>query len=532
LDEPPTALFDLSPAAGDRRTGDAPTQVYPKGSDAAPYRRYLTYFIAAVVIAAAGAAIYFYRRTAPVSGADVKQINSIAVLPFVNESGNTDIDYLSDGITETLISSLSRIPDLSVKARATVFTYKGKEVVPDKVGKELGVEAILIGRFNQHGDDLRSSVELVNTVNQNIIWSEQYNRKLSDLPALQDEIARDVSRQLRSKLSKGDTGRLTASQTSDTEAYQLYLRGKFNWNKYTEEGYHKAIEYYQQAIERDPNYALAYTGLSDTYLLLTVEGFSEPSEVCPRSKLFAEKALSLDPGLAAAYVSKGVNDLLCSYDWAGARTSLERALELEPRISDALHFHSHYLQVTGHNAEAIDQLKLAMQIDPFSMILNTEHGWALYFGRRYDDAIAECIRTKQMDPSFFVVSFPLAQSYMRQGKFDKAIEELTSAGRISNGYMIQAELGVAYAGTGRTAEAKQILADLERKAGQSYVDPYFIAIVHMALGDKDKAFQWLDKAFDWHSGTLVFIKVEPELDPLRNDPRFAELVRNMGLSEE
>src|SRR5438093_6171459 len=372
---------------------------------------------AVIFITMLAVAAYFY-----VSRKTNAAIQSVAVLPFTNASGNSDIEYLSDGITESLINSLSQLPNLSVKARSTVFHYKGKDVSPQQVGSELSVQAVLNGRVVQRGEQLTLSLELVNARTGDQIWGEQYNRKTTDLAALQSEIARDVSNKLRTKLSGAEEQRVTKSYTANSEAYQLYLKGRFYWNKRTLDDFNRAIPYFQQAIDKDPNYALAYSGLADSYALLSVfEG--PPKEWMPRAKAAAMKALALDDNLPEAHTS--LAQIIAYYDWdfAGAEREFRRAIELNPNYATAHHWHAENLSSLQRHNEALSEIRRALELDPLALITNRVYGDLLLNARRYDEAIEQYRKTIEMDPNFPTTHAFLGRAYEARQLYDQAVKE-------------------------------------------------------------------------------------------------------------
>ena len=352
--------------------------------------------VAAILLVAVIAAVGYFGFLS--KGGGSKQIESIAVMPFVNESGNADVEYLSDGMTETLISSLSNIPNLSVKARSTVFYYKGKETSPKKIGEELKVQAVLLGRVSQRGDDLKLSLELVNTETQDVIWSEQYNRKQSDLVSLQSEIAKTVSDKLRSKLTATEQERVSKTNTTSSEAQQLYLKGRFHWNKRNTDDFQKAREYFQQAIAADPNYALAHTGLADTLALMPYYGNFRPSEYMPLAKQAAQKALEIEPNLAEAHASFGQILLNYDYDFKGAERELKKAIELDPKYSSAYQWLSEVYHYQGKGDQALSEINKALELDPLALVINNQKGRVLNFNGKRDEAVAQFKKTIELFP--------------------------------------------------------------------------------------------------------------------------------------
>ena len=357
-------------------------------------------------------------------GGSTKQIGSIAVMPFVNESGNAELEYLSDGMTETLIKSLSQLPNLNVKARSSVFRYKGKVTDSKTIGTELGVQAILNGRIVQRGDQLALSLELIDAQTENVLWSEQYNRRQIDLISLQSEIAKDVSSKLKSKLSGADEAKVAKTYTANPEAYQLYLKGRFVWNKRTGESLKQAIEFYKQAIEKDPNYALAYSGLAETYVLFSSYSVALPKDSMPQAKAAAQRALELDDSLAEAHTALAEYLNQYEFDRVGAEREFRRAIELNPNYATAHQWLGNLLTALKRFDEALVELRRAEELDPLSPIIGSNLGDALLYARRYDEAIAHLKRVLSLNPDFAVAHFSLGAAYAAKGMYPEAIAEL------------------------------------------------------------------------------------------------------------
>ncbi len=457
-------------------------------------------------------------------------IDSIAVLPFVNVNADPDMEYLSDGITESLINGLSQVPRLRMIARSSVFRYKGKEVDPQTVGRELGVRAILLGRVTQRGDNLSISAELVDARDNSRIWGEQYNRKLSDILQVQEEISREISGKLRLRLTGEEQERVTKRYTENTEAYQLYLKGRYFWNKRTEEGLKKGIEYFQQAIEKDPNYAPAYAGLADCDSLLPFYTDMPPREAFPRAKTEAIKALEIDQTLAEAHSSLAYVKAYYDWDWSEAEREFKRSLELNPNYATAHHAYSRLLASLGRLDEARAEIKRAHELDPLSLGIQANVGMISYFGRQYDQAIKQLQETLELDQKFFVPHWGLGLAYEQKGMYEEAIAHFQQAVSLSGGSTnVIASLGHAYAVGGHEIEAQKIIEELKDRAKRGYVSSYQIALVYIGLGHKDQAIEWLENAYQERSTLLGYLKMDPRFDSLRSDPRFAELVRRVGL---
>src|SRR5258705_1092693 len=449
-----------------------------------PKRRGLVFAavgFAVIVIAAAGV-FYLLRnhRTA---------IESIAVMPFVNESGNADVEYLSDGMTETLISSLSQLPNLNVKPRSSVFRYKGKDTNQQTIGKELNVQAVLNGRVVQRGQELSLFVELIDVALDKVVWSQQYNRKQIDLVTLQSEIARDVSNKLQTKLSGADVAKVEKTYTANPEAYQLYLKGRFHWNKRTGESLKQSVEVYNQAIEKDPNYALAYSGLAESYELYANYSVALPQECMPKARAAAVRAIEIDDSLAEAHSALGVYLSLFSWNQPAAEKEFRRAIELNPNYPTA-HQQLANLPLTamGRFDEPIAEGRRAEELDPLSPIISTDQGANLTRARRLDEAIAQLNRTVTLDPNFYVARYALGTAYHAKGNYGAAITEYRKALTLDDDPWVKALLARSLSKAGQRGEAIKLLAELQSESEHRYVTSAGLALVFGALGEKDKAF--------------------------------------------
>jgi TolB-like protein/Tfp pilus assembly protein PilF len=465
-------------------------------------------------------------------GRSDKQINSIAVMPFVNESGNADVEYLSDGMTETLISSLSQLPNLTVKARSSVFRYKGKETSAQTIGKELNVQALLNGRVIQRGDQLALNLELIDAQTENVIWSQRYNRKQSELVTLQSEIARDVSSKLKSKLSGAEVATVEKNYTANAEAYQLYLKGKFYWNKRTGESLKQAAEFFNQAIEKDPSYALAYSGLAETYVLFSSYDVAPASDSMPQAKAAALRALEIDDSLAEAHTALGF--YLSNYEWdrEGSEKEYRRAIELKPNYSTAHHWLGADLGNLKRFEDSLVEVRRAEELDPLSPIIGTNLADMLVFARRYDDAIAQYKRILVLNPSFEYGHVALSRAYGSKGMYPEAIAEARTALELNIGSSTKGYLGLWLARSGKRDEALKLLGELKQEATRDYVQPYTFALIHIGLGNKTEALNWLEKHMADRSETANSYAVAPELDELRSEPRFKSMLKRMNLPEQ
>jgi len=468
---------------------------------------------------------YFFNRTA------AKQIESIAVMPFVNESGNADVEYLSDGMTETLIKSLSNLPNLNVKPRSSVFRYKGKDTDLQTIAKELNVQAILNGRVVQRGDQLTLSLELVDVQKDSVIWTEQYQRKQSDLVSLQSEIAKDVSTNLKAKLSGAEETKVTTAATTDPAAYQAYLKGRYFWNRRTAENLRKSIEQFKSATDRDPNYALAFVGLADCYAILNEYAGTPTSETVPKAKAYAERALAIDGQLAETHASLGlINTLL--WQWADAEKEHKRAIEINPNYPTAYHWYSNLLKGLERNDEAAAMIKRAHELDPLSSVISVNISALYQLQNNHDASIENSLKIIELDPNFGPAYEYLALSYLKRERNAEAVAASEKAVTLTNRSSITlGDLGYVYAAAGKRAEAIAIVKELEEKYARKEAAGRNVAAVYAGLGEKDKAFEWLEKDFRVRNGKLPEIRWQIQFEPLRDDPRFKDLLKRMNLPE-
>jgi TolB-like protein/Tfp pilus assembly protein PilF len=459
-----------------------------------------------------------------------KIIDSLAVLPFENASRDPEHEYLSDGIAGSLINNLATVPRLRVMAQSTVFRYKSRRIDPQAVGRELNVRAVLTGRIIQSGGSLRIRTELVDVATGSQLWGAQYDRKPGDIFAIQDEISNEMSEKLRLKLTRTEKKRLTKRQTDDAEAYRLYLKGRHHWSRWTEDGFYKAIEYFQQAVEKDPGYALAYAGLADSYVLLGWNSYLPPKDAFPKGKMAATGALRLDPDLGEAHTPLAAVLWLHDWQWQEAQTAFKRSLELNPAHPTANHWYAEYLMTMGRHVEAIAMMKKSQELDPLSLIISVAIGWAYYMARRYDDAIEQLRRTIELDPNYPVTYWILGLLLRKMGRYELAIAEGEKGVKLSGGSaLMRAALAQTFATAGRRKKAIQILDDLTKLAKQKYVAPYFFAGIHIGLGEDDRAIEHLEKSYEEHSHWLIYLHIDPSMDGLRSNPRVQDLLRRVGL---
>lgn len=478
----------------------------------------------AMIIIAFAAVVFLLTR-----GEGRHPIESIAVLPFANESNDPNTEYLSDGITESLINNLSQSRSLKVMSRNSVFRYKGTDVSVDKVAGDLSVHGVLTGRIVQLGDNLTIKIELVDARDNTHVWGEQYSRKMSEIISMQEGIAKEISEKLQLKLSGEDEKRVSKRYTNNSEAYQLYLRGRFYWNKRTEESLKKGIDYFNQAIDKDPTYALAYVGVANCYAMLTELEASPPKELYPKVKAAAAKAIEIDDTLAEAHTSlAAVNEY--EWNWAEAENQYKRAIELNPNYETAHHWYAAYLISRLRSDEAIREMKQALELDPLSLIINTSMGRVLFGARQYDQAVEQLKKTLDMDPNFAEAHFQIGMAYEQKRMYEEAIREFERSVELFDDRAMMAWVARAYAVSGRRADAERVLMELMEISKQKYVSPYPLATVYAALGDKDRAFEWLEKVYQERSYYVVWLNIDPIFDSLRSDARFQDLLRRIGLT--
>ena len=484
----------------------------------------LAAFSAAAAITVLVASIYVFY---PTSGRN-EPIKSVAVMPFVNESGDPDVEYLSDGMSESLINNLSQLPDVKVTARSSSFKYKGKEIDPRQVARELGVEAILTGRVLRRGDQLQISVELVDARNNTQIWGKRYNRDAKDLFTVQGEISREIAGKLHLRLIESDQKQLARDVTASPVAYELLLKGRFYFEKGGTENGKKAIGYYQQAIAVDPNSALAYAKLSLVYSGFINVNALDPKEFTPKAEMAARKALELDDSLAEAHLAMAhVHHY--AWDWAAAEREHRRAIELNPNLAAAHHAYMFYLTVQGRNDEALAEGKRARELDPLSLRTGTTAVYEQLLGLQFDQAIQEAKKLLERDQSNPDLHALLAYTYAKNRQYPQAIAAYQEAIKLGDESRdTQVFLGEAYAKAGEPEKSRAILKRLE--TGKEYISPAVLSIIYTVLGEREQAFALLERAYSTHDQQLIWLGIESNFDPLRSDPRFQDLMRRVGLS--
>jgi len=465
------------------------------------------------------------------SAGQEKQDLAVAVLPFADLSPQKDQEYFCDGMTEELIDALAKIEGWRVVSRTSVFAFKGKEQDIRTIGEQLNVSHALEGSVRKAGNRLRITAQLINVDDGFQLWSEKYDRELDDVFAIQDDIARMIVDKLKIEVSDTKEEYLVKRYTENLEAYNLYLQARFHLNKRTEEGSKRGILYCEQAITLDPQYALAYAALADCYIMLGFQGFLLPNEAIPKAKAAAKKALAIDSSLAEAHTSLAC--ILAVYDrnWTESEKAFKRALELKPNAATAHYWYAlWYLLPNGQFDSYQAEIKKAQELDPLAQVLNTGIGWQFYFARQYDQAIAALKEVLELDKDYIFAHDILAQAYEQKGVLEEAIAESEKAAALSERRTLSlGTLGHVYTAAGKLEEANSVLDELKELSKQKYVSAYDVALVCAGLGDADQSFEYLEKAYDEHNGWLNFLNVEPRFDNLRSDPRFAALLKKMGL---
>ena len=497
---------------------------------AAPRPRSHAWIYIVIIAAALSVGLFFlgrYTASNRIGSAPLSE-KSIAVLPFVNASGDPNMEYLSDGITESLINSFSHLqPKLRVIPRSTVFRYKGQQLDPREIGRKLGVRALLTGRVMQHADTVNIQTELIDVDQDAQLWGEQYNRRMSDILSVQEEITSEISEKLQLKLSDEEKKRLTKRYTENPEAYQLYLKGVYHASKFNKEELDIGLGYLRQAVAVDPNYALAYTGLA-YYYYLVVDFTMSPHEAMPKAKEAAKKALEIDDTLAAAHADMATVYWYYEWNWSAAEKEFKRAIELDPNDAITHEMYGWYLVTMGRVDEGISEARRSQQLDPLQQEHTLVLGWDLYLARRYDEAIEQYRKAIELEPNYWIGYSWLGHAYAQKRLWPEAVAAFQKARSIED---VIAEpltgLGYVYAVSGQKEEARKVLDELKDRAKHPYVSAYLIATTYAGLGDKDQAFASLEKAYEARSWYLTHLKLDPKLDSLRSDPRFEQLVQKI-----
>ncbi len=538
---PPPQKFGVPPSGG---IASGPQTLPPEGgtpnthpASSAEYiltevkqHKLATVVVALMLVAGSiGLGLFWRARNSTAEGT----INSIAVMPFQNRSADADTEYLSDGLAESLIYRLSQLPNLKVSPTSSVFRYKGKETDAQKIGNELGVSAVMTGRIVKRGENLTISVELVDVRNNKLLWGEQYERKMSELLTTQREIAAEITNKLQLKLSGEGEQKLAKKYTDSNEAYQLYLKGLFHFGNRTKEDVQKAIGYFQQATKLDPNFALAYVGISQSYSMMPSYSYLSPKEAFPQAKAAAQKALEIDPSLADAHGALATTFAAYDWNWVGAEREFKRAIELNPNVAD-IHYRYGliYLIPAERMDEAIREIKRALELEPLSIAMNANLAGAYMYARQNDRALEQARKTYDLEPNHITARVWLANVYESLGMYNEAIalSEQSLKNHMSDQYFLLYS-GYAYAKTGRRDKAEDAIKKLRDLEKTEPVDSYTFAMLYVGLGDKDKAIIELEKSFNERGYYVPLLGVDPLMDPLRDDPRFAALIKRVGLAK-
>jgi TolB-like protein/Tfp pilus assembly protein PilF/predicted Ser/Thr protein kinase len=526
----PELRADLKRVKRDTESAGVPTLVAP------PYsadRRRKKMIVAATVLCSVLAIVALAGRRIwhGLMGGSSDRIRSIAVLPFANVGSDSNVEYLADGVTEGIISSLSRVPELRVMARSTVFSYKGRDISAQKVGQDLQVDAVLLGKITQRGDTLNIQTDLVRVSDGSELWGDQYTRKVSDLFAVQGDIAREIYDSLRPKLAGAEAKQLAKHDTENPEAYQLYLQGLFYWNKWTQDGFQKAIDFFRKAVEKDPAYAQAYAGMADAYTFMGASGYVAPQEVWQSAKSAAMQSVKIDDSLPEGHISLALVRENFDWDWAGAEKEFKRAIELNPNSAEAHHWYGDFLTRLGRFDEARTELKKAEELDPLSLLINTSAGRELYFARQYPAAIEQFRKTLDMDRNFVPAQHGIELAYAQNGMFREAVAERQKVLTLSGSPDLAAAIGDDYRKSGYEGVLQSWLEGLNEVSKRGYVSSYNIAQIHARLGHKPEAHAMLERAFGSRDGNLTYLKIDPVFDDLRSDQQIQGLLLKLAMPQ-
>jgi TolB-like protein/DNA-binding winged helix-turn-helix (wHTH) protein/Tfp pilus assembly protein PilF len=515
----PEPAVATSGAEGERATGGANWALGKAG-------------LAALVVVIV-AALILLRAPSVGSRTGAERIDSLAVLPLQNFSGDPEQEYFADGMTEELITELTHIKALRVVSRTSVARYKGTRKTAPEIAGELHVQAILEGSVARAGERIRISARLIRAANDQPVWSQSYDSDVRDVLRLQADVARSIAREIQIELTPDERARLTAARQVDPDAFRLYLKGRYFWEKRSRDSIHKAIEYFNQAIEKDPSYAAAYSGLADCYSSL---GFSfdvgemAPQQVQPRAMAAAARAIALDPSLSEAHTSLAFIKLTYDWDWANAEAEFQRGIALNPRAANGHHWYAHYLMAAGRTREAEKESRRALELDPISLIMNVHLGWHFIYAHQYDEALDQLRKAVEADPNYGLAHWYSGLAYEQKGMYADALREMKRAKELlPENAIIDSDIGHLYAVAGRRREATAILTQLQDKSARSYVSSFELALIHAGLGEKEKSLSEMEQAYRERSDMLVYLGVDRRLDALRPDPRFGELLRRIAI---
>ncbi|MEE8463117.1 MAG: protein kinase, partial [Acidobacteriota bacterium] len=489
-------------------------------------RRKKTVFLVACVLLLLVLGLYRYGvvtpiRPAPDAGGEA--ITSVAVLPFENMSDDPGMEYLSDGTAQSIIYSLSQLPQVKVISFSSVLPYKGRTPDARQVARDLGVRAVLFGRLNQQGDNLFVNVELVDSMDNSVLWGEQFNQKITDLLDVQEKIAMEISAHLRWQLTGEEESMMTKRYTENTEAYRSYLEGRYWWNKRTEEGFEKAVGLFNEAIEEDPLYALAYAGLADTYNLLAFYHHRTPGQTFPQARASAQRALEIESNLAEAHTSLGWIKMVYDWDWAGAETEFKRAIEFNPNYANTHHWYAYFLSLQRRFNEGLEEMQKARALDPLSPQINRGIGEVLFYKGEYDEALEESLRTLEMDPNLPGTNATLTMTYWAKGMYEEAIAQSEKWASVDPSSASAAPVVLRSLASGNRNEAIAAIRDSKQLA------TYWKALFSALVGEKESALEWMAQAINERDPVSPWFNIAPFFDPLRDDPRFQEQLRRMNL---
>jgi serine/threonine-protein kinase len=535
LNRSPVPISDLNPQRPRRLAGiilkaleKEPQARYQRASDILADLRILQREIESLLASSGSISVPDFRQKGRSRGSGGAP--RIAVLPFQNLSHDPETEYLSEGITESLIDHLAQTPNLRVLSRASVYRYKDKAIDPHIVGRELHVGSLLVGTIMARGDGLTISVELIDVGDSSRKWGETYTVKLSEILGVQDRIAEEITQKLRLSLGGRQKRKAAKRATDNPEAFRLYLKGRFHWNKRTEEGLRRGLAFFQQALDEDPAYARAYAGIADCYAMLGWNSMVSPKEALPKAKAAALRALEIDAELAEAHTSLGIGRLLHDWDWDGAAREFGRSLELNPSYATAHQWNGLLLIAVGRDEEALREAEKAHHLDPLSLSINATATMSFYFAREFERGMEYGRQCLDLNPESAIAHFVVGCTHMGKGDHDQARSEFEAAVDLSNrNPAMVAYLGNSYAMSGDAAGARKLLAELQDRAGRTYVPPYHVAMIHAGLGDDDGVFQWLDRSFDDRSNWVIFLNRSPIFDHLHGEPRFQNLLRRLKL---